>query len=140
MKRRCDEDEPVRFFNLFKCPAHGKDGAVGAAHVDANGAAGTRVKLVHSAGEVMRAPPLNEVIGFGPRLENEAARGVEDAGESEFLAGACCGGRATYGVCAHCSSPDFWAWDSVTRADTHPGGRSFLPRSGGNARPSRRCP
>src|SRR5271170_3123866 len=139
MKRRCDEDEPVRFFNLFKCPAHGKDGAVGAAHVDTNGAAGTRVELVHSAGEVMRAPPLCEMLGFGPHLEDEATRGVEDAGEGKFLSDDV-GGGVIYGACCHVSSPDFWARNSVTRADTHPGGRSFLPRSGGSARPSRRCP
>ena len=85
MKRGSGEDEPVRLFNFLKRPAHGKDGAVGAAHVDADGAARTRVKLVHGVGELMRSPPLCEMLGFGPCLEDEGARRVEDAGEGQFL-------------------------------------------------------
>src|SRR5258708_21469666 len=84
------------------------------------------VHLAERQRRVPRPEPASEVLGIGPGLEDELARGSEDASEDELLlrgVNACV-------ACVHAFSPSS-ASASTARSD-----RSSPPRSGGSASPT----
>ncbi len=88
------EDETLGVDDFPVCAEHGIDGSVRAAHVDVDFAAWADVPLAAGVGEAVRAPPLGQMGGMGPGLEDEAAGGVEYAGGDEFARG---GGGCVFG-------------------------------------------
>jgi hypothetical protein len=66
---------------------HRIDGAVGRAHVDADGAAGPDIELADRIREALRAPPLRHAIGIGPRREHSLERRIEHVCEQELALG-----------------------------------------------------
>ena len=64
-------------------------------------AARPQIYLADRVREVLRTPPLCQVMGFGPGLEHEFARRIEDAGKAEFPILRCRGGII---FCRHVSS------------------------------------
>src|SRR5215475_11921349 len=60
-------------------------------------AAGPDVHLHQGGGIVLRPPPVPGVTSIAPRLEDHAARRIEDAGDDQFTRR----GRRRAGVCRH---------------------------------------
>src|SRR5260370_18355135 len=67
-------------FNDFPVNAgHWIDGAIRAAHVNADGATGPSVQLAYPVRKSLRTPPLRHALCFGPGFEHQLSRGVKDS-------------------------------------------------------------
>src|SRR2546426_5789531 len=104
------------------------------AHADPVGAARAEIYLMGRHREAARSPlPAFQVLGFGPRLKDEAAWRVEDAREDELGRGLL--RRGTILSCGHASSPSL-----AVCADTRPDDRSSPPKNVDSARATLRRP
>ena len=65
VERGGEEDEALGRGDLLVLAAHGKDDAVGRAHVDADEATGAEIDLAAGVGETLRTPPLLEFVDVG---------------------------------------------------------------------------
>src|ERR1700722_15593367 len=95
-------DQPLRPHDFLKYNAVLVIGTVRAAHVQAPGASGSDVHLINSGGKSARTPPAGDVLGGGPELEDQLARGVEGARDDDFPVS---GGAGFCVAWVHVSSP-----------------------------------
>src|SRR6266852_708515 len=58
--------------------------AVGRAHAEAITPACAEIHLAHWESEAIRAKPVHDVLGLGPRFEHERSRCVEDSRDDEL--------------------------------------------------------
>src|SRR5262245_33394440 len=105
-------------------------------------AARAEVHFADHHGHVSRPPPAPDMLGLAVRLEDQAARGVENAGELDLEVrlegqrhGADLPASGVANCCRHGLSPFLEARSGTRRVD-----RSARPRCGGSARPSRLPP
>ena len=133
--RECvGEDDPLRRHDLAIDPPAPIVAALGPAHAEVSDAARADIRLAERRGEAVWSPPADEMLGFGPGLEDEAARRINDAGNNELALGRRRQDPSSYG---HRSHPPF---PFAARADSPPGGRGSASRSGDRPRASRRRP
>jgi hypothetical protein len=95
------------------------------------GTARPKVHLVLRRREPVRSRPAREVLGSGPCLEDELARGIEGSRDQELSIGI----LSLLTRRGHLSPPLVAA-----EPNSHPGGRSSRPRTSDSARPIRLPP
>src|SRR5882762_1350307 len=130
IQRGAGEDEPLGLEDLVVNARHGIDGAVGAAHVNADRPAGPHIQVTDWVRKPAGAPPLCHLLWIGPGLEHEFPRRVKDAREHQL----------TLFVCHDVSRGHAFSPFSVHHANSHPSGQSSPSRTAGSAPPSRRRP
>src|SRR5271169_566622 len=81
------ENKPLRRYDLADLAVHRIDGAIGRAHVDADGAADACIELADRIGKAFRPPPLCQRRGIGPGRKHPRARRVEGARDGDFTFG-----------------------------------------------------
>src|SRR5208283_1193513 len=73
------------------------------AHIESIGAARARIVSLDSAGEALRAQPLDHVFGVAPDLVDQLAGRIEDPGDDEFALGGAA--RRDVTTCSHDTTP-----------------------------------